>query len=68
MHSQVPFYYNTIFQNVKRNFYYFFIDYILQMGYNVGAAFDKAALVGEPAVPCNLQSATAGMNSFFEGK
>ena len=27
-------------------------------------AFDKAALVGEPAVPCNLQSAIAGMNSF----
>ena len=26
-------------------------------------AIDKAALVGEPAVPCNLQSATAGMNS-----
>ena len=26
-------------------------------------AFDKAALVGEPAVPCNLQSAIAGMNS-----
>ena len=25
--------------------------------------FDKAALVGEPAVPCNLQSAIAGMNS-----
>ena len=25
--------------------------------------FGKAALVGEPAVPCNLQSATAGMNS-----
>lgn len=25
--------------------------------------FDKAALVGEIAVPCNLQSATAGMNS-----
>ena len=24
---------------------------------------DKAALVGELAVPCNLQSATAGMNS-----
>ena len=24
---------------------------------------DKAALVGESAVPCNLQSATAGMNS-----
>ena len=26
-------------------------------------AFYKAALVGEPAVPCYLQSATAGMNS-----
>ena len=26
-------------------------------------AFDKAALVGEPAVPCNLQSAIAGTNS-----
>ena len=26
-------------------------------------AFDKAALVGELAVPCYLQSATAGMNS-----
>ena len=26
-------------------------------------AFDKAALAGEPAVPCNLQSAIAGMNS-----
>ena len=24
-------------------------------------AFDKAALVGEPAVPCNLQSAIAGV-------
>ena len=30
-------------------------------------AFDKAALVGEPAVPCNLQSATAGMNSHMRG-
>ena len=29
----------------------------------LSVAFDKAALVGEPAVPCNLQSATAGMNS-----
>ena len=27
------------------------------------SACDKAALVGESAVPCNLQSATAGMNS-----
>ena len=26
-------------------------------------AFFKAALVGELAVPCNLQSAIAGMNS-----
>ena len=27
------------------------------------AVLGKAALVGESAVPCNLQSATAGMNS-----
>ena len=26
-------------------------------------AFDKAALTGEIAVPCNLQSAIAGANS-----
>ena len=26
-------------------------------------AFDKAALVGEPAVPCNLQSAAAGISA-----
>jgi len=32
----------------------------------MNVAFDKAALVGEPAVPCNLQSATAGMNSQIE--
>lgn len=30
----------------------------------IRTVFDKAALVGEIAVPCNLQSATAGMNSF----
>ena len=30
------------------------------MYYNNGVAFDKAALVGEPAVPCCLQSAIAG--------
>ena len=33
------------------------------MVYIISVAFDKAALVGEPAVPCNLQSATAGTNS-----
>ena len=29
----------------------------------MSVAFDKAALVGEPAVPCDLQSAVAGTNS-----
>ena len=29
----------------------------------MNVAFDKAALVGEPAVPCNLQSATAAVSS-----
>ena len=38
-----------------------FVDYIADLSYNIFAAFDKAALVGEPAVPCNLQSATAGV-------
>ena len=40
-----------------------FVDYIADLSYNIFAAFDKAALVGEPAVPCSLQSAIAGMNS-----
>ena len=48
-----------VFENVKK----IFIDYMLYLSYNNSAAFDKAALVGEPAVPCNLQSATAGTNS-----
>ena len=52
-------YYSTFFRFVKK----IFVDYILFLSYNAFAAFDKAALVGEPAVPCNLQSATAGMNS-----
>ena len=52
-------YYNTLFKKVKK----IFVDYIANLSYNTFAAFDKAALVGEPAVPCNLQSATAGMNS-----
>ena len=52
-------YYNTLFEKVKK----IFVAYILDLSYNISAAFDKAALVGEPAVPCNLQSATAGMNS-----
>lgn len=52
-------YYNTLFGKVKK----IFVAYILDLSYNISAAFDKAALVGEPAVPCNLQSATAGMNS-----
>ena len=39
------------------------IDKTKRMAYSINVAFDKAALVGEPAVPCCLQSATAGMNS-----
>ena len=33
--------------------------------YYICVTFDKAALVGEPAVPCNLQSAIAGTNSLW---
>ena len=39
------------------------LDYFRRITYNIPAVFGKAALVGEPAVPCHLQSATAGMNS-----
>ena len=41
------------------------LDIFPRIRYNNEAVFGKAALVGEPAVPCNLQSATAGMNSLF---
>ena len=51
-------YYITDFPFVKKN-----IDYLFYLRYNIFVTFDKAALVGELAVPCNLQSATAGMNS-----
>ena len=54
-------YYSTFFGFVKK----IFVDYMPHLRYNILAAFDKAALVGELAVPCNLQSATAGMNSLF---
>jgi len=40
-------YYTTLFPNVKKN-----IAILFKMYYNNGVAFDKAALVGEPAVPC----------------
>ena len=39
------------------------LDIFPRIRYNNEAVFGKAALVGEPAVPCNLQSAIAGMNS-----
>ena len=39
------------------------LDYFLPVQYNTKAVFGKAALVGELAVPCDLQSAAAGMNS-----
>ena len=39
------------------------LDIFSLFRYNNCAVFGKAALVGEPAVPCSLQSATAGMNS-----
>ena len=51
-------YYTTEFSFVKKN-----IDYLFALRYNTFVTFDKAVLVGEPAVPCDLQSATAGMNS-----
>ena len=51
-------YYTTDFSFVKKN-----IDYLFALRYNTFVTFDKAVLVGEPAVPCDLQSATAGMNS-----
>ena len=51
-------YYTTDFSFVKKK-----IDYLFKLSYNKPVTFDKAVLVGEPAVPCNLQSATAGMNS-----
>ncbi len=50
-------YYITEFLFVKKN-----IDYLFALRYNICVTFDKAVLVGEPAVPCRLQSATAGMN------
>lgn len=39
------------------------LDIFPRIRYNNEAVFGKAALVGEPAVPCSLQSAIAGMNS-----
>lgn len=51
-------YYTTEFSFVKKN-----IDYLSRLYYNTFVTFDKAVLVGEPAVPCDLQSATAGMKS-----
>ena len=39
------------------------LDIFPHIRYNNEAVFGKAALVGEPAVPCNLQSAIAGMDS-----
>ena len=50
-------YYTTDFSFVKKK-----IDYLFKLSYNKPVTFDKAVLVGEPAVPCDLQSATAGMN------
>ena len=50
-------YYTTEILFVKKN-----IDYLFALRYNICVTFDKAVLVGEPAVPCRLQSATAGMN------
>ena len=41
------------------------LDYLRSIHYNNAAVFGKAALVGELAVPCYLQSAIAGMNSRF---
>ena len=43
-------YYITDFPFVKKN-----IDYLFYLRYNIFVTFDKAVLVGEPAVPCNLQ-------------
>ena len=43
-------YYTTDFPFVKKN-----IDYLFTMRYNTFVTFDKAVLVGEPAVPCDLQ-------------
>ncbi len=50
-------YYTTEILFVKKN-----IDYLFALRYNICVTFDKAVLVGEPAVPCRLQSAKAGMN------
>ena len=55
--SESLMYYTTVFSFVKKN-----IDYLFSLYYNIFVTFDKAVLVGEPAVPCDLQSATAGMN------
>ena len=55
--SESLMYYTTEFLFVKKN-----IDYLFSLRYNICVTFDKAVLVGEPAVPCRLQSATAGMN------
>ena len=41
------------------------LDYFCSVQYNTRAVFGKAALVGELAVPCYLQSAAAGMNPRF---
>ncbi len=43
----------------------FTLDYFCLVQYNTHAVFGKAALVGELAVPCYLQSAAAGMNPRF---
>ena len=41
-----------------------YLDYLVRVWYyDTTIAYRKAALVGEIAVPCNLQPATAGMNS-----
>ena len=37
------------------------LDIFPRIRYNNEAVFGKAALVGEPAVPCSLQSAIAGV-------
>ena len=55
--SESLMYYITEFLFVKKN-----IDYLFHLRYNIFVTFDKAVLVGEPAVPCRLQSAKAGMN------
>ena len=56
-------YYTTNLPFVKSDFNGFSLDNLKKLVYNTITVFCKAALVGEPAVPCHPQSAIAGMNS-----